>query len=56
MGLTDGSGARITHLVAGTFTLAVDDKSGLHDFHLKGPGGVDVATTTSVSSALLPGR
>ncbi len=43
--LADGSGGAVTHLAPGTFSLTVDDKSAEHNFHLQGPGGVDVATT-----------
>ena len=31
-------------VAAGTYTLTVDDQGTSHDFHLTGPGGVDVAT------------
>ena len=31
-------------LSPGSYTLAVDDKSSAHNFHLTGPGGIDVAT------------
>jgi hypothetical protein len=31
-------------LTAGTYTLVVDDKASSHNFHLTGPGNVDVAT------------
>jgi plastocyanin len=31
-------------LKAGDYTLVVDDKATIHNFHLTGPGGVDVAT------------
>ncbi|MGZ8783338.1 MAG: cupredoxin domain-containing protein [Gaiellaceae bacterium] len=31
-------------LTAGEYTIAVDDRSAAHNFHLTGPGGVDVAT------------
>jgi hypothetical protein len=41
--LTDGSGAKVTHLDAGTYTINVHDLSSEHDFHLIGPG-VDKAT------------
>ena len=41
--LLDASGARVTNLAAGTYTLTVQDKSDIHNFHLSGPG-VDVAT------------
>jgi plastocyanin len=39
----DGSAAR--NLAPGTYTLLVHDKSAIHDFHLFGPGNVDVSTT-----------
>jgi len=42
--LTDSSGAAFDHLNPGTFTVAVRDGSGLHNFHLAGPG-VDKATS-----------
>ena len=29
-------------VAAGTYTLTVDDQGTVHDFHLTGPGGVDV--------------
>jgi hypothetical protein len=32
-------------LTAGDYTLVVDDQSGSHNFHLTGPGGVDVSTS-----------
>jgi plastocyanin len=41
--LKDASGANVTHLDVGTYTLLVHDLSDLHNFHLTGPG-VDVAT------------
>jgi hypothetical protein len=31
-------------LSAGSYTLVVNDQSSAHNFHLTGPGGVDVAT------------
>jgi plastocyanin len=34
-------------LTAGHYTLVVDDKSTAHNFHLTGPGGVDVSTAVS---------
>jgi hypothetical protein len=42
--LTDASGQRVTHLDPGTYTIAVQDKANVHNFHLTGPGGVDQAT------------
>ena len=32
-------------LTAGSYMLVVDDQSSSHNFHLTGPGGVDVSTT-----------
>jgi plastocyanin len=34
-------------LTAGDYTLVVDDQAAEHNFHLTGPGGVDVATDVS---------
>ncbi len=41
--LKDSTGAAVTHLDAGTYTLVVHDHSALHNFDLSGPG-VSVAT------------
>ncbi len=46
--VADASGTPVAHLDPGAYTLSVDDKSDLHDFHLTGPG-VDVATTVEGS-------
>ena len=43
--LTDGSGAPVSSLKAGSYTVKVSDKSKIHNFHLTGPG---VEQTTSV--------
>jgi hypothetical protein len=32
-------------LTAGDYTIVVDDQSSSHNFHLTGPGGVDVSTS-----------
>src|SRR5947208_6242355 len=37
-------GAAVNHLDAGTYTLVVHDLADVHNFHLFGPGGVNVAT------------
>jgi hypothetical protein len=42
--LDDGSGVATSHLDPGVYSLTVDDRSDGHNFHLFGPGGVDVAT------------
>ena len=34
-------------LAAGSYTIVVNDQSAEHNFHLTGPGGVDVATEVS---------
>jgi plastocyanin len=34
-------------LAAGSYTIVVDDQSADHNFHLTGPGGVDVSTEVS---------
>ena len=44
LSLVDSSGAAVQHVDAGTYTLVVHDKSTFHNFHLFGPGNVDVAT------------
>lgn len=41
--LTDESGQRVTHLDPGAYTINVQDKAAVHNFHLTGPG-VDQAT------------
>ena len=42
--LTTADGAAVTSLPAGDYKIAVDDKSDAHNFHLTGPGDVDVMT------------
>jgi hypothetical protein len=44
--LNDSSGAKVTHLDPGTYTLVVHDHSTIHNFHLSGPG-VDASTTVA---------
>jgi len=41
--LSTEDGQAVTSLAAGTYTLEVDDQSGIHNFHLTGTG-VDVTT------------
>ena len=43
--LANASGARVTHLDPGTYTIVVHDRSDQHNFHLQGPG---VNQTTDV--------
>ena len=47
--LRDATGASVTRLDAGAYSLDVNDLSDEHDFHLTGPGGVDVGTTIEES-------
>jgi plastocyanin len=47
--LADASGAPVKHLDAGTYTLVVHDLSTIHNFHLFGPGGVDVASSVAAA-------
>jgi plastocyanin len=60
--LTDAEGNPVTTLKAGLYTIVVNDKSGIHDFHLMGPGldrvitDVDFVGTRSVTVALAGGR
>ena len=38
--------AKVKTLKAGTYKITVNDKSNIHDFHLKGPGVNKIITTT----------
>ena len=40
----DCTGADLTQIDAGTYDIVVHDYSQFHNFHLTGPGGVDMAT------------
>lgn len=42
--LTDESGAPVTTLPAGDYSLTFVDRSSMHNFHITGPGDVDVST------------
>jgi plastocyanin len=44
--LKDSTGAAVTHLNAGTYTLVVHDHSAIHNFDLNGPG---VSASTDIS-------
>ncbi|HEV8688025.1 MAG TPA: hypothetical protein VGQ84_12175, partial [Gaiellaceae bacterium] len=43
--LKDAAGAAVTQLAPGTYTIVVNDQATDHNFHLLGPGGVDMSTT-----------
>jgi plastocyanin len=42
--LTTEDGSEVTSLPAGDYTLEIDDLSTIHNFHLTGPGDVDVSS------------
>ena len=46
IGLTDEAGRRVRVLRAGTYTIRIDDRSAMHNFHLRGPG-VNIRTEVS---------
>jgi len=50
--LTDSTGATVTHLDPGAYTITVHDYATVHDFHLSGPGvdkATDVETTANTT-------
>jgi plastocyanin len=47
--LGDEQGQPVTRLAAGEAEIQVDDRSEEHNFHLRGPGGVDVATAVETT-------
>ena len=61
IGLTDSTGAAVTTLPAGTYSIALKDLSEIHNFHLEG-GSIDETTTVpevtdkSVEVTLTPGE
>lgn len=47
--LTDESGTPVTTLPAGDYSLTFVDRSSMHNFHMTGPGDVDVSTDVAGS-------
>jgi len=45
--LSTQDGQAVTTLAPGKYTLDVDDMASIHNFHLTGPGDVDVSTDVS---------
>ncbi|MDQ1483102.1 MAG: hypothetical protein QOF35_1178 [Actinomycetota bacterium] len=43
--LKDDKGAPVTTLPAGSYQFKIKDPSTIHNFHLTGPGGIDLTTT-----------
>jgi hypothetical protein len=60
--LVDAAGAPVTHLAPGTYTVVVHDLTSQDNFHLYGPGGVDLFTDipfvgdVTWTVTLVPGR
>jgi plastocyanin len=60
--LSTQDGSAVTTLAAGTYELETEDLSTAHNFHLTGPGDVDVASevgeegTENVTVELVPGE
>jgi plastocyanin len=42
--LKDASGAEVNTLKAGTYQVKIKDPSAIHNFHLTGPGSIDLTT------------
>ena len=42
--LKDAAGNAVTQLAPGNYMFQIDDKAAIHNFHLTGPGGVDMST------------
>jgi len=49
--LTQG-GKKVTKLKAGTYTITVQDKSNIHNFHLTGPGVNKKTSVTAVTKTI----
>jgi plastocyanin len=50
--LTNAAGNRVTQLDPGTYDITVRDLSVEHNFHLRGPGGVDEQTVVETESTV----
>src|SRR6266508_4601715 len=50
IGLTQ-NGTRVTHLDPGSYTITINDRADIHNFHLRGPG-VDMATEVEFSGTV----
>lgn len=48
--LTDSTGAEVTELTAGDYTVEIDDPSAIHNFHLSGPGVEETTTVEEVTT------
>jgi hypothetical protein len=42
--IANPAGVKVTRVPVGTYSIDVSDLSEFHNFHLKGPGGIDMAT------------
>lgn len=46
------AGVKVTRVPAGTYSIDVSDLSAEHNFHLKGPGGIDMATDVASTGSV----
>lgn len=50
--ITNGAGVKVTRVPVGTYSIDVSDLSAEHNFHLKGPGGIDMATDVAATGTV----
>ena len=47
--IANAAGVKVTRIPIGTYSIDVSDLSAEHNFHLKGPGGIDMATDVAAT-------
>lgn len=50
--LRDSNGVKVTHLDPGAYTITIKDMADVHNFHLKGPGSVNKATSVELQQTV----
>ena len=50
--IANPAGVKVTRVPVGTYSIDVSDLSEFHNFHLKGPGGVDMATDVATTGSV----
>ncbi|HLM37660.1 MAG TPA: hypothetical protein VK287_07765 [Gaiellaceae bacterium] len=50
--IANGAGVKVTRVPVGTYSIDVSDLSAEHNFHLKGPGGIDMATDVAATGSV----
>jgi hypothetical protein len=50
--IANPAGVKVTRVPAGTYSIDVSDLSSEHNFHLKGPGGIDMATDVAATGSV----